>query len=318
MAELVTGEAVALDIRVARLASRTCALLIDVMFQFMALNLLLYLTAATVVIADEAWGIGLGIVATAGVLVGYPCAFETLSRGRTLGKLALGLRVVADDGGPVRFRQALVRALASVVEIWVFSGAPALIASLFNRRGKRLGDMFAGTVVIQERVPAAAFFGPVAMTPPQLADWARGLELSRIPDGLALTARQYLARFWELRPDVRDSLGRRIADQVTALISPPPPPGVRPEIVLSAVLAERRMREERRLEQRRRRRMRPSPAAAASATATAPATGGPVPPNVPPPPGAPAPGRPQFPPPPGPGPHAWAPGGPSHPRRGSP
>ncbi|WP_119728700.1 RDD family protein [Thermomonospora amylolytica] len=318
MAELVTGEAVALDIRVARLASRTCALLIDMMFQFMALNILLYMTAATTVIADEAWGVGLGIVAMAGVLVGYPCAFETLSRGRTLGKLALGLRVVADDGGPVRFRQALVRALASVVEIWMFSGAPALITSLFNRRGKRLGDVFAGTVVIQERVPASSIFGPVAVMPPQLAGWARGLELSRIPDGLALTARQYLARFWELRPDVRDTLGQRIADQVAALISPPPPPGVRPEIVLSAVLAERRAREEWRLEQRRLRRMRLRPGAPAPAPAAMHVAGGPPPPNVPPGPpapppfSAPGPGQPHFPPPPhyGPGPYAHVLNGP--------
>lgn len=291
MAELVTGEAVALELRVARLASRACALLVDLLLQLMLLNLAIYLAAATSAIADEAWSIGLAIVATAGVLVGYPCAFETLSRGRTLGKLALGLRVVADDGGPVRFRQAFVRGLAGVVEIWMLSGAPALITSLFNRRGKRLGDVFAGTVVIQERVPTTAIFGPVAVMPPHLAGWARSLELSRIPDDLALTARQYLARFWELLPEARDEIGRRIADQVVAVISPPPPPGVRPEILLSAVLAERRHREEQRLAQRRERRMRMH-------RGHAPAAPLPFSPS--------ALGQPAFPSPPGPGPHSQA------------
>ena len=62
-------------------------------------------------------------------------------------------RVVSDDGGPERFRQALVRALAAVVEIWAFTGAPALICSLLSARGKRLGDVFAGTFVLQERLP---------------------------------------------------------------------------------------------------------------------------------------------------------------------
>ncbi|ACY99580.1 MULTISPECIES: RDD family protein [Thermomonospora] len=281
MSELVTGEAVALEIRVARLAGRACALVLDLVFQVMLLNVALYLAAATNAIADEAWGVGLGIVAVAGVLVGYPCAFETLSRGRTPGKLAVGLRVVADDGGPVRFRQAFVRALASVVEIWVLFGAPALVASLFNRRGKRLGDLFAGTVVIQERVPTTAIFGPVAVMPPQLADWARSLELSQLPDGLALIARQYLARFWELLPEARDALGRRIAGQVLAVISPPPPPGVRPEILLSAVLAERRRREEERLARHREHRLRMHRALGLPA----------------PPPGPPAPGRPTLPPP---------------------
>jgi hypothetical protein len=105
----------------------------------------------TSLVADDAWTVGLSLLGTVAVLVGYPCVFETLLRGRTLGKMAVGLRVVGDDGGPVRFRQALVRALAGVIEFWTFYGSPALITSFCNRRGKRLGDLFAGTIVIQER-----------------------------------------------------------------------------------------------------------------------------------------------------------------------
>lgn len=250
MAELVTGEAVALDLRVARMPSRALALLLDMMIQYVMLNVLLYLSVMTAVL-DTALGVGFSILSSIIVLIGYPTAFETLTRGRTLGKMALGLRVVRDDGGPEQFRQALVRALVGVLEIWFLFGSVALITSLFNRQGKRLGDLFAGTIVIQDRVPISAIMGPAAVMPYQLAGWARGLELSGVGDELALTARQYLIRFWELRPDVRDTMGRRIADQVLARVSPPPPPGIRPEILLSAVLAERRHREEQRLWQRR-------------------------------------------------------------------
>ncbi|GAA0573660.1 RDD family protein [Actinomadura livida] len=311
MAELVTGEAVALDIRVARLASRGCAILLDVIFQLVILNIVVYFTAMTALVADEAWAIGLTLLAVVAVLVGYPCAFETLTRGRTLGKMAVGLRVVSDDGGPIRFRQALVRALAGFIEFWTFYGSPALITSFCNRRGKRLGDLFAGTIVIQER-GQAVHSGPVAMMPPQLAGWARSLELSMLPDELAMTARQYLSRFWELLPEVRDSLGERIAAQVAEVVSPPPPPGARPEIVLSAVLAERRHREEWRLAQRRARRMQrlgltawvpaPAPAMAmAGAAPSGPVPPGPVPPGpvrqgppAPPPFSTPGPGQPRF------------------------
>ncbi|MCP2335302.1 RDD family protein [Actinomadura rupiterrae] len=254
--ELVVGEAVALDLRVARLASRGCALLLDLMIQALVLDFALILVSLVGTVADNAWAVGLSILVTALVLVGYPCIFETLTRGRTLGKLAVGLRVVADDGGPVRFRQAFVRALAGVIEFWTFYGAPALLTSLFNRRGKRLGDLFAGTLVIQERVSAAGMYGPVAWMPPFLAGWGRTLELSRLPDELAMTARQYLARFWELLPEVRDSLGERITEQVFAVVGPPPSPGIRPEILLSAVLAERRHREEQRLARQREQRLR--------------------------------------------------------------
>ncbi|WP_037558859.1 RDD family protein [Spirillospora albida] len=302
MAKLVTGEAVALDIRVARLASRGCALLLDLLVQMALLWVLLIITGMTSLVADDAWTTGLTLVAVVLVIVGYPCAFETLSRGRTLGKMAVGIRVVADDGGPIRFRQAFVRALAGFIEFWTLYGAPALITSLGNRRGKRLGDLFAGTIVIQERVPSSAVFGPAAVMPPQLAWWARTLELSMLPDDLAMTARQYLLRFWELRPEVRDSLGDRITRQVVAVVSPPPPPGVRPEILLSAILAERRHREEQRLAERALRRARrhgavpwqPQPHPA-MVMAGPPPAGSPLQgPPAPPPFSAPGPGQPRF------------------------
>ncbi|OLT33778.1 hypothetical protein BJF79_07695 [Actinomadura sp. CNU-125] len=303
MGQLVTGEAVALDIRVARLASRGCALLIDLVLQVAILNIAVYVASATALVADEAWAIGLSLLATVAVLVGYPCASETFTRGRTLGKMALGLRVVGDDGGPIRFRQALVRALAGFIEFWTLYGSPALIASFCNRRGKRLGDMFAGTVVIQER-SGSGLLRPVAIMPAHLIPWARTLELSMLSDELAMTARQYLSRFWELRTDVRDSLGQRIAGDVAAVVSPPPPPG-RPEIMLSAVLAERRHREQWRLAERRARRMRrlglpvqwpgaqPAPVMAMAGPPPGPGAG-PQGPPAPPPFSAPEAGRPAF------------------------
>lgn len=255
MAELVTGEAVALDLRVARLPSRIFARLIDLIMQYMILTVIGYLAQLTAIL-DTALGVGFTILAAICALIGYPTAVETLTRGRTLGKLALGLRVVRDDGGPEQFRQALVRSLVALLEIWSppFGPALALVTSLFNRQGKRLGDLFAGTIVIQDRVPINTLMGPPAMMPPHLIAWAQSLEMSGVDDGLALAARQYLMRFWELRPEVRDSMGRRIADQVLARVSPPPPWGNRPEILLSAVLAERRRRDEYRLWQQRTRR----------------------------------------------------------------
>lgn len=73
---------------------------------------------------DEAWTVAFLIIFTVLALVGYPLAIETATRGRSIGKIVMGLRVVSDDGGPERFRQALFRALASVVEIWMLLGSP--------------------------------------------------------------------------------------------------------------------------------------------------------------------------------------------------
>ncbi|MDX6744587.1 RDD family protein [Actinocorallia sp. A-T 12471] len=254
-AELVTGEAVALDLRPARLASRASALLLDLAIMFAVLSTLAQGVQFVVLIADEAVAVGLTILVTVGTFVGYPAISETLSRGKTVGKMALGLRVVSEDGGVVRFRQALMRALTGFVEFIMFMGAPALICSLFNRQGRRLGDIFAGTLVIQDRTAATAILPPPAQMPPHLAPWASALELSQISDDLALSARQYLLRYWELLPEVRMSMGASLLAQFAAVLSPPPPPGNPPELILTAVLAERRGREEKRLAARHARRI---------------------------------------------------------------
>jgi hypothetical protein len=134
--------------------------------------------------------------------------------------------------------------MAAVVEIWMFTGAPALICSLLSARGKRLGDLFAGTFVIQERLPRRASLPPLlAVVPPPLIGWSQSLQLSGLSDQTAERAASYLRRFYELTPAARDELGGRIAAAVAAQVAPPPPPGTPPAAFLSAVLAVRRQRE---------------------------------------------------------------------------
>ncbi|MFF5209340.1 RDD family protein [Streptosporangium sp. NPDC000396] len=247
MSDVVTGEAVVVEVRIAQLPSRAAALFIDMAVQIVTLIGAYLLLGALIFSVDPALAAMIYISLTVLVLVGYPVIFETLSRGRSLGKLALGLRVVSDDGGPERFRQALFRGLAGVLEFWMLSGAPALISSLISEKGKRLGDVFAGTMVISERAPRQ--YGPPLEMPPQLAVWAATLELSRLPEGVAATARQYLMRWHDLSPDIRHEMGVRIATEMSAFVSPPPPPGVPPFAYLTAVLAERRRRDHVRLAQ---------------------------------------------------------------------
>jgi uncharacterized RDD family membrane protein YckC len=248
MGGVVSGEAVVLDVPCARFPSRLIALLIDMVVQVIVGFAVALIIIATGTHLDAASGAAVTLTAAVLIIVGYPATFETLTRGRSLGKMALGLRVVSDDGGPERFRQALVRALASVVEIWSLTGAPALICSLVSARGKRLGDLFAGTFVIQERLPRRQSLPEVlAVVPPPLLGWAQALELSGLQDSTAEQAGSYLRRFFELTPAARDEFGYRIAAAVAAQVTPPPPPGTPPAAFLAAVLAVRRQRETARL-----------------------------------------------------------------------
>ena len=247
--QVVTGDAVVLDVQIAQLPVRALSALIDIAVIFVGYVAGVMLWASTLSEFDSALSGAVLIIFTVLSIVGYPLIFESATRGRTLGKMALGLRVVSDDGGPERFRQALFRALASVIEIWTFFGGPAVICSLLSSKGKRIGDVFAGTVVISERGPKLP---PPPVMPASLAWWASSLQLSGLGPEQAELARQFLSRASQLDPQIRDQMAHRIAGEVVARVSPPPPPGVPPQYVLAAVLAERHRRE---LD-----RLRPAPA----------------------------------------------------------
>jgi uncharacterized RDD family membrane protein YckC len=240
MSEVVTGDAVVLDVQIAQLPVRAASALIDITVIFICYVLGLMLWAATLTQFDTALSTAVLLIFTVLVVVGYPLAFETATRGRSVGKIAMGLRVVSEDGGPERFRQALFRALASVVEIWMLAGSPAVICSIFSTKGKRIGDVFAGTVVVSERGPRLS---PPPMMPPSLAWWASSLQLSGLTAGQAEVARQFLSRAPQLDAQLRLQMAYRIAGDIASSIAPPPPPGAPPELVLAAVLAERHRRE---------------------------------------------------------------------------
>jgi uncharacterized RDD family membrane protein YckC len=244
VAEVVTGEAVVLDVPCASFPSRIGALLIDMVIQLVLLGAVLAAAAAGGF--SDATVAGIAVVGYVAIVIGYATAFETATRGITPGKAAAGLRVISDDGSPVRFRQALVRALAGTIEIWSWIGAPiGLITAMVSARGKRLGDVFAGTYVIQERAPRRIPLPPqLAMVPPPLAGWAQVAQTSRLSDQTAEAASSYLRRLGELTPAARDDLGLRLATAVAAQVSPPPPPGTPPIAYLAAVLAVRRQRAE--------------------------------------------------------------------------
>lgn len=250
---LVTGEAVQLDLRPASFGSRALGLLLDLA---VVIGLLIAAVTALTLIgpaADASARRALGLSLVVLVAVGAPVLVESVTRGRSLGKLAAGLRVVRDDGGPVRFRQSLIRGLLAVAEIYLLPFL-ALISSLFSARGKRLGDHLAGTFVIRVRTPKRES-RPVPM-PPHLVGWAQRTDLGRIPDPLASAARRFLLRSGSLHPGARARTGVRLADDLARYVAPPPPAGTLPEDFLCAVLAERRVRDLRRLlrEQETRRR----------------------------------------------------------------
>jgi uncharacterized RDD family membrane protein YckC len=253
--EVVTGEAVLLDVRAATFASRAISGAIDLVVAALSLFATLLVAAGLADSLDGAAASALLLVVFLAVAIGLPVVVETLTRGRTLGKLTMGLRVVRDDGGPIRLRHALVRALVGFVEIWLLAGVPALVCSLLSARSQRLGDLAAGTYVVRER--AARQAAQMATMPPHLAGWAANADIGRLPDGLGLSVRQFLSRAGGMHLPAREAMARQLAQAVSGYVAPAPPSTTQPEDLLAAVLAERRRRDLERLarEEHARRRL---------------------------------------------------------------
>jgi uncharacterized RDD family membrane protein YckC len=243
--DLVTGEAVALDLPHGGIGLRIVSGLIDLVIGYAALVGLQLGIAALLGDTDDAL-VAAGItVAAIAALVGIPTTLETLTRGKTVGHLVMGLRTVRDDAGPIGFRQALTRAMLGVVEIYGCQGVPALICAAFSAKGKRFGDLLAGTYVVRERQRIS--LPPPVVMPPQLATWAASADLAPLPDQLAVAVRQFLSRASTFDPQVREQLGQRLLEEVRPFVAPAAPAGNHPEYVLMAVLAERRTRDAARL-----------------------------------------------------------------------
>ena len=135
---MVTGEAVALEVIPATAVNRMMSGIIDYttyslggLLSVLALMTLILGTGPESALAEHLalYRVLVSLIVLAWMVV-IPLLVELLSRGRSLGRMVTGTRVVRDDGGTVRFRHCLVRALLAIVEIWATWAVPALCASI--------------------------------------------------------------------------------------------------------------------------------------------------------------------------------------------
>jgi len=240
--EIVTGEAVALDLRPAGFVLRAAGAAIDLIVYFgFYIVLVLFGIAYVATALDLSEGLIAALAITMLVLaiVVAPLVVEVLSHGKSLGKLAVGARIVRDDGGAIGFRHAFIRALTGVLEIFMTFGGIAIVVALFSSRSKRLGDLLAGTYSQYERVSKTE--RPVYGVPVQLQEWALTADVARMPDRLSRRIASFLAQAGKLTPQTRLRVGNELAAEAAAFVSPLP--SVEAELFLAAIAAVRRDRE---------------------------------------------------------------------------
>ena len=241
---VVTPEAVVLEFEAASVASRSLAQALDLLIRLGIFYVLVIVAGLASAGIGTTPAIVILIVGAFLIIFGYPAILEARWNGQTVGKRALGLRVVTVEGSPVRFRHAAIRSMLSIVDFYVPPlGVSATCVSLLNRRNQRLGDLFAGTIVLRERT-GASFPVPVSFPPLRGYElYARSLDVGGITPEQYAVIRSFLLRVNTLTAGARAHIGTRLANVVATSMHHQPPAGVAPETFLVSVAAAYQLRQ---------------------------------------------------------------------------
>ena len=238
----ISGEGVKLDLKPASPFVRAAAFLIDLTL-YVGAFFVLFCILVTVTF-DQ--GLPQTLVRAIFVIIIFlsfvvlPFVIEVFTHGYSLGKWAFNLKVVRRDGGIITARHSFVRAMTGMVETYMLFGLLSFMATVFSPRATRLGDIAAGTMVIQ--VPEPIFYPPLVM-PPDCAEWASHAQVLPIPDELHFECMNFLHNNRQILDQLRLSIAMSLAGRVSAFVSPKPPTSIHPERFLAAVLVVLRDRE---------------------------------------------------------------------------
>ena len=219
-----TPEGVDLDIVLAGLGSRFAATLLDLVIQIGAI---IALGMALGLGADSGYVAAMYFVLVFLVLFAYDIVFETWNNGRTIGKLAAGIRVVRRGGQPVHFMASTVRNLVRIVDFLPLFYGIGMISVIVTKHNQRLGDLAAGTYVVRERRTTAPTAAPRAMpaptrgwAPPPTVDAAyMRWDVSLVTADDVATVRRFLERRASLEPHARAQLGWELATRLRAKVA---------------------------------------------------------------------------------------------------
>ncbi len=215
------AEGIDLDLRLAGIASRGAALIIDLVFQLL---LLIVVTAVGAELGDL--GLAFAAVGSFLLLFAYPTLAEAFAGGRTVGKAIMRVHVIGVDGRPVTFVQAAVRNVVRFVDALPGAYLVGIVAVLFTAKAQRLGDLAAGTLVVHSRPRPgnATPWAPsvdVAFGDVDMAGW----DLSAVSAEELAAVRSFLGRRAELAPAARLEIGGTLAARLRPRVAGVPTDG---------------------------------------------------------------------------------------------
>ncbi|MEM8719561.1 MAG: RDD family protein [Cyanobacteria bacterium P01_G01_bin.39] len=225
---LQTPESVELEFTLAGIGNRSFALIIDYIILGLTILLVWVISAFVAfqlvpnwfnngtldILAQWIWAIQ--SLTTFAIYVGYFVILETWWQGQTPGKKWTKIKVIRDNGQPERLPQAILRALLRPVDDILFVGVFLII---FSRQEKRLGDMVAGTIVVQEEQGAQLSKINISEVAETLAVQLRiEAEVVNLQPEHFATIREFLQRRQNMMLEYQHQLSRKLAQQVKEII----------------------------------------------------------------------------------------------------
>jgi uncharacterized RDD family membrane protein YckC len=237
-----TPERVQLEFALASIGNRFLACAIDHLIQFITI-ILVYVSVVLLtnnfgidrndgtasVIADlPKWVIAIMIIVVFLLFTSYFAFFEWLWNGQTPGKKLLKLRVIREDGRPVTLWETIARNLMRLFDIMPFPFySIGFIAVFLNSRDQRIGDLFAGTVVVRERADEVPTFDSVFANPMADSAFRRlqkqtnfAADLSSLTEKEINVVETFLRRRWDLPEKQRLWMAWRVAIPIMFKLKP--------------------------------------------------------------------------------------------------
>jgi uncharacterized RDD family membrane protein YckC len=218
---VATPERVSFDYQVAGLGTRAIAQVLDLLI-VSGILIAVYLVAVAVSLAAVVPAQLIAILGSFVVIFGYFWVSEALWSGQTVGKKVFRLRAVGDRGEPLTFAQAGIRNIVRIVDFLPYGYGVGLIALFVNGKGKRLGDLAAGTIVVKDsdhvwlwQLPGArAPLTPPGVPPPPLTALAPASPAELILRRLDPDLRRFVSSYARRRPELSLDVRIQLAGQV--------------------------------------------------------------------------------------------------------
>ncbi|HJQ70356.1 MAG TPA: RDD family protein [Blastocatellia bacterium] len=249
-----TPERVELHYILANVGNRFLAAAIDHLIQAGAMIVIILIAGAlsswNLFDSMNTWTAAITVLVLFGIIWGYFVAFETLWSGQTPGKRIMRLRVVREDGRPVRFFEVFIRNLLRfLVDLWPWpSYAVGVVSIIFSQRSKRVGDFVAGTVVVKERATEAPSLNEIVRISEieqqrveRTAPAPFTVDTRLLSEGEIHAIETFLKRRFELAGPNRNALAARIAYPIATKLGIGAGQQISPEAVLEEIERQHRV-----------------------------------------------------------------------------